>query len=271
VSPSLRSPILNRAELLDLGRSKAQEFREAQPFPHIVIDDFLPPELITSLIRDFPAPDATEWLTYNTKRELKLAMEDESRMPQAHIDVLREFNGQFVEFLEELTGISGLIADPQFRGGGLHQIMPGGMLKLHADFDMHPRMKVHRRLNAILYLNEDWQPSYSGGLELWNKDASAMVKSIEPLANRLMVFETTDDSFHGHPDPLTCPEGRSRCSMAWYYYTALPADSARTGRTPIWAERPGEKVTTRTEDLWAKVLGAVPPSVKETGKRLLNK
>ncbi len=266
------APILNRTELLELADEKSAEYHGAEPFPHIVIDGFLAPELIAALIRDFPGPEATEWLAYNSKRELKLALEDEMLMPPRHIDVLRELNGQvFVEFLEQMTGITGLIPDPQFRGGGLHQIMPGGMLKLHADFDMHPRMKVHRRLNAILYLNEEWAPSYGGGLELWDKQATAMVTTIAPLANRLVVFETTDDSFHGHPDPLSCPEGRSRRSMAWYYYTALPADSDRTGRTPIFRERPGEKITTRAEDVRSKVLAMVPDSAKEAGKRLLNR
>ena len=263
---------LDRTQMLALAADRAEEFKHGEPFPHVVIDDFLSPATLAELIAAFPGPDAVEWYTYDTKKEVKLALEDELLIPDPLVAVLRELNGQvFVEFLEQLTGIPGLIPDPHYRGGGLHQILPGGMLKLHADFDMHIRMKVHRRLNAILYLNEDWDDSYGGALELWDKEATRCVTSIAPLATRLMIFETTADSFHGHPDPLSCPEGRSRRSMAWYYYTALPADSDRTGRTPVWRERPGEKITTRTEDVRAKVLGVVPPSAKQAAKRLLNK
>ena len=264
--------ILNRSELLELGAKRAEEFHGARPFPHVIIDNFLPSEVIDVLIRDFPGPEAAEWLSYDSKRERKLAVEDEYRIPPAHVEVLRSFNGQdFVDFLEKMTGIPGLIPDPHFRGGGLHQILPGGMLKLHADFDMHPWMHVHRRLNAILYLNQDWEDSYGGCLEFWNKEMTAKITTIAPLANRLVVFQTTDDSFHGHPDPLTCPEGRSRRSMAWYYYTALDADSDRTGRTPDFRERPGEKITSRAEDVRSWALAHVPPTVKQAGKRLLNK
>jgi Rps23 Pro-64 3,4-dihydroxylase Tpa1-like proline 4-hydroxylase len=264
--------IFGRDELLQLAAQRSDEFHNAQPFPHVVIDNFLPAELMDPLISDFPSPDPGEWLSYDTKRELKFALEDEARIPAAHIEVLRELNGQFfVEFLEALTGITGLIPDPQFRGGGLHQILPGGMLKLHADFDMHPRMKVHRRLNAILYLNEDWQDSYGGNLELWDTELTRKVTSIAPLANRLVVFQTTGDSFHGHPDPLSCPEGRSRRSLALYYYTAPDVDSDWKGRTAIFRTRPGEKITTRTEDAKAKFIAMIPSSAKDAGKRLLNK
>ncbi len=262
----------HRSELLELASDRSEQFRTAVPFPHVVIDDLFPSAVIETLIREFPGPGERTWLTYDTQRELKLALEDEEQIPEPLAEVLRELNSQlFVEFLEKLSGIPGLIPDPRYRGGGLHQIMPGGMLKLHADFDMHPHMRLRRRLNVLLYLNEDWDDAYGGKLELWDKDVTTKVASIAPVANRLVVFETTDDSFHGHPDPLSCPPGRSRRSMAWYYYTVLDEDSTRGGRTPIFKERPGESITTRREDAWAKFLRVTPRSVKDIGKWVLRK
>lgn len=56
------------------------------------------------------------------------------------------------------------------------------------------------------------------------------VASIAPLRNRLIVFETTGQGgpavsphYHGHPSPLRCPAGRSRRSIAAYYYSAEAA------------------------------------------------
>ena len=54
-----------------------------------------------------------------------------------------------LEFLETLTGIDGLVPDPYFAGGGLHQIVRGGFLKVHADFNWHPKLRLDRRLNML--------------------------------------------------------------------------------------------------------------------------
>ena len=125
----------------------------------------------------------------------------------------------FIRTLEGLTGIENLIPDPSLRGGGLHQILPGGLLGIHADFTHHVKYDLERRVNLLLYLNKDWEDEYGGHLELWNRDASHCVKRIRPTAGRCIIFNTDADSYHGHPRPLTCPEGITRKSIAIYYYT----------------------------------------------------
>lgn len=107
---------------------------------------------------------------------------------------------------------------------------------------MHPRLHVQRRLNALLYLNEDWQESYGGALELWDRDMTHAVTKVLPLANRLVVFATDDDSNHGHPLPLACPPDRTRRSMAWYYYTATSGRDAPTPHSTLFRE-PGQRAT----------------------------
>ncbi len=258
--------------LLQLAESRGVEFRTAEPFPHIVIDGFLPESVIRLLIDEFPAPDDVTWRTYATNKEVKLALEDEALIPAPHVQVLRVLNSQvFIDFLEKLSGISGLIPDPHLRGAGIHQILTGGMLKVHADFDLHPLMLVHRRINVILYLNEDWADAYGGKLELWDEKMTGPLQSIAPVANRLLVFLTTDRSYHGHPDPLACPPDRSRKSMAWYFYTSSGADVASTGHSTIWRERPGEKLVTARERLRIQALSCVPASAKAKVKHLLGR
>src|SRR3546814_10871992 len=67
-----------------------------------------------------------------------------------------------------------------------------------------------------------WEPAFGGDLELWDAGMKHRVRAVAPVFNRCVVFNTDSDSYHGHPDPLTCPEDRSRRSIALYYYTASP-------------------------------------------------
>lgn len=102
----------------------------------------------------------------------------------------------------------------------MHEIGTGGKLGIHADFRIHQRLALQRRINVLIYLNKDWQPKWGGDLELWDRDMKACVHRIEPLFNRCVVFNTDADSFHGHPDALNTPAGITHKSIALFYYTA---------------------------------------------------
>ena len=171
-------------------------------------------------------------------------------MGEATRHLLAELNSApVIAFLERLTGIEGLVPDPHFVGGGLHQIERGGHLKVHADFNRHPRTQLERRINLLLYLNRDWKDEYGGALELWNRDMSACEARILPLFNRCVVFSTTETSYHGHPEPLNCPEGWTRKSIALYYYAREPAGDNEGGEhNTLFQVRPGEDFPTELEE-----------------------
>lgn len=127
--------------------------------------------------------------------------------------------------VEALTGIDGLFRDPEMLGAGLHCIPPNGFLKMHVDFNRHPN-GWHRRVNLLIYLNERWKDSWRGHLQLGLDDDA---KLIAPLGGRCVIFETNDASWHGHPEPLACPQDVQRRSMAIYYYTSeSPKGEAHT-------------------------------------------
>jgi len=197
-------------------------FASAKPFPHVAIDGLFEDEALDGLLAEFPAPDAAGLLRFDTKTEKKLGFyHGTSRIAprlRAFLDAMNGF--ETLLFLEELTGIEGLIPDPYFGGGGPHQIEAGGFLKIHADFNFHPKLKLDRRLNVLVYLNRDWRDEYGGALELWDPAVTRRVVSIAPLFNRTVVFATSEESFHGHPSPLRTPPGVTRKSMSLYYYTA---------------------------------------------------
>ncbi len=121
--------------------------------------------------------------------------------------------------LGDLTGIKGLVSDPDLHGGGMHCSKKGGKLDIHLDYSIHPKMKMERRINLILYLSKDWKEEYGGALELWDKDVQNRVQKIMPVFNRAAIFNTSDISYHGHPDPITCPDNIARKSLALYYLT----------------------------------------------------
>lgn len=224
----------------------AVQYKENQPFPHIGIDGFFDDGLIRSLVSEYPGEFDASWnrtfLDSGTYEEQKLGLDRLEDFPPSIQHFVNALNSRvFVDFLERLTGIDGLIPDPHLLGGGLHMIPRGGRLAIHADFNVHKRLRLDRRLNLLVYLNHDWKPEWGGALELWDKDVKSKVKQYFPIANRVVVFSTTDTAYHGHPDPLTSPKGKYRRSLALYYYTnGRPEDEKSEDHTTIFKMRPNE-------------------------------
>jgi Rps23 Pro-64 3,4-dihydroxylase Tpa1-like proline 4-hydroxylase len=231
---------LDADECRELGRSLADKYRQAEPFPHIVIDDFLDPEILQRVLADFPPSENKEYFNRGQER-LKFQYQPHEVSSGLIRNLFAELNSQaFLGFLEEMTGIRGLVSDPYFEGGGLHETKKGGHLGVHADFNVHERLKLERRLNLLIYLNEDWEDDFGGQLELWNKDMSECAVRVKPVFGRAVIFNTALDSFHGHPEPLSCPPERSRRSIATYYYSAAEQGIALLPkRTTNFRPRPG--------------------------------
>jgi Rps23 Pro-64 3,4-dihydroxylase Tpa1-like proline 4-hydroxylase len=229
------------ARLKQLAKEKASEYRTNAPFPNIYFDNFLPVDVAQAAVDDFPEPKQIRWSEFADENQVKLAFDKAEKLPASIRNILYFFNSRpMLEFLEELTGIRGLISDPYFVGGGVHQIKPGGFLEVHADFNRHTKLNLDRRLNVLLYLNQDWKEEYGGHFELWNKDMTKMERQILPLFNRLAMFSTTSTSYHGHPTPLSCPPDRARRSIAVYYYTnGRPEEEITAGHDTLFQEREG--------------------------------
>ena len=215
-------------EVLHFNRLSSQieewqnRYAHAEPFDHIVIDDFIDEEAAESALASFPDVSSDDWTHYLHFNEKKHGLSRIQSMPEPLRKVIEALNSEdFVSFLSDLTGIPGLKADPSLEGGGLHQSQPGGFLNVHTDFTAHPHhSNWHRRVNVLLYMNKDWKDSYNGHLELWNTDMTECVQRISPDFNRCVIFTTDDISYHGHPEPLACPQGISRKSIALYFFTA---------------------------------------------------
>lgn len=225
----IRPFYFSAAGLQNVAAELSRPYRAANPFPHAVIDGLVPDDVIDGLLAEFPGVDHGAWTRHDDRHQRKLQGHRRELHGPFTRQILNEFMSvEFLEFLEALTGITGLITDPSMLAGGLHQSGPRGYLKIHTDQTFEPRLRLERRVNVILYLNRDWSSTFGGELELWDAERRSCVTTIAPLAGRLVIFNTDTPSWHGHPQPLTCPAGTTRRSVALYYY-ATPAGVSGTG------------------------------------------
>ena len=201
-------------------------FDGARPYPHIALDDLWPDEHLRSVVAEFPDVwgDSRNDVGIQVKKRTNWQSEDD--VGPATLELIQTLNsGKFLRLLSKLTEIEGLIPDPYLTGGGLNLSERGGQLAIHVDGTYHDYMRLHRRVNVIVYLNEEWREEWGGHYEAWEADEHAhrpghRVTNIAPKWNRTVIFPTNDFTWHGHPHPLACPEGMGRKSLILYYYTA---------------------------------------------------
>lgn len=216
-----------------------------EPFKHFHIDNFLPNELAEACLSNFPSMDDNSWEKTNTPEiEVKMRSnwKSEFDIPDGIIDAIRLLNSSpILTSLSDALEIPKLIPDPYFTGGGLNATVRGGLLDIHVDGNYHDATGLNRRVNAILYLNKNWQPGWGGEFGLYNYNGEELIKEIEPIFNRLVVFDTHDYSFHGLPNPLNFPEGESRKSIILYYYTkeSRPTDQIQFDKphSALWKKK----------------------------------
>ena len=241
---------LDAAAARRAGEERSAEYCFAEPFPHIVVDDFLPEPVARLALEHFPRQalqsDRVFEMGYAGLHKRQI-LPEECDAPARQL--FHFFNSRpMLEFLEGLTTITGLIPDPYFVGGGYHETARGGKLGIHADFRINEQLHLHRRINVIVYLNERWQPEWGGALELWDRGMKTKQREVFPVFNRAVVFNTDADSFHGHPDPLMAPEGVFRRSIALYYYTASKEIYKEVPSSDtIYHARPGDDAATQRE------------------------
>jgi hypothetical protein len=250
----------------------APAYAGARPFPHAILDDVVPAAVADAAAAEFATLDTDGWLLHTDRgNSLKRATPDETKMGTILRGLVSEFNSQaFVAFLEELTGIEGLIPDPHLAGGGLHQLDPGGFLNVHADFNRHSRLRLDRRVNVLWYLNPGWRPEWGGALELWDEEMRDCVVRAEPVHNRMVVFNTTSTSFHGNPQPVACPEGNARRSVALYYYSnGRPRDEHTAAHSTLYRRAAGEETRVGRVSERARALARdlVPPVLMRAIRR----
>lgn len=219
-------------------------FRTAQPFPFVVIDDFIDRDFALEVASSFPSFEAAQQLGHSFKKvneNRKVQISDYARFPSPVRKLADALAApEFREALSDITGVHDLLWDDHYAGGGMHQTGSHGLLDVHIDFIRLEQTGAYRRLNLLLYLNPEWRKEWGGALEIWDRDVKKCHHTIEPALGRCVIFETSDHSFHG-VTAVDCPPDVCRKSFALYFYTreAAPGLEGRSHST-IFKARPDE-------------------------------
>ena len=236
---------------LQMGKHLSSSYSMAIPYPHIIFDNFISEDIAKQCYNSmnsftewgfdpmfgYPEDERnsqvnkffTPWDDENSISNIK------SAMPVVWKTLQYLNSPTFLSFLSKLTGINDLIVDPTFYGGGCHKILKGGRLEVHSDYNKHPKTELYRRINLLLYLTPNWQEEWGGHLELWKNEPLTKVKSILPVFNRAVIFNTTDVALHGHPEMLNTPDDINRYSLALYYFTKdRPEHEKSNSESAVW-------------------------------------
>lgn len=213
----------------------SSDYLLAKPFNHVIIDNFFENTFAHLLSEEFPKYDSSSLDEYNNLIEdKKLTNQWNSFGPCVYRAITFLCNDSFVYFLKKLDPeLTELYADIGLHGGGIHMHKTSGKLNVHLDYSIHPKLLIQRKLNILIYLTKNWEESWGGSLGLYESSSDRkpgnLIKDIQPLFNRAVIFDTTQNSWHGLPTPLKCPENITRNSLA-LYYLQKPDKTANSSR-----------------------------------------
>lgn len=244
----------------EVGASLAADYQSKKPYHYTCVDNFLPIEILTRVREEALSMGEAGPENASENERLKTSFNPD-RMPVYSKAVFHALNSRpFIQLLENMSGIKGLIPDPYFKGGGIHRTNTTGFLDIHADFNHHSAMNLERRLNVLIYLNPDWKEEYGGSFEIWSDDMKEKVEGFAPIMNRMCCFSTGSNTMHGNPEPVNHPDGDPRLSIALYYYTSTWQEG-RVSQSTVFKQRPGSNDAHSSEATLRLVREFVPPIV----------
>ena len=198
----------------------AKTHNAGAPVPYTLIDNFLPEDLFKTLSFEVDFLQESDWTVFSNGTSYRKECRNFTTTPRIQ-SMAYSFQGStFLKWIEQLTGIDKLVADPHYRGGGITRVSRGNRLGLHNDFNWNEQIRLTRRTNLILYMNPEWDASWGGELEFWDFDQTECLVKIEPKPNRLAIWNYDERLVHGHPHPLMCPENVDRQNFIQFYYSS---------------------------------------------------
>jgi hypothetical protein len=271
-STGIMSVLKEEITLPDSPKNLSNVYKTAKPFPHIVIDDLFPTSLVDDLVMEMPPITSDYWLRVEDGSHLtKFNLRSAVHLGQTGFRLTALLHSaSFLYLLSELTGIGELLPDPYLQGAGYHVLPQGGKFDVHVDRNTAYETGLTRRLSLITYLNKSWKHEYGGQLELWSRDGRQCEAVVEPVFNRTIIFEIAEKNFHGVPNPIACPEGRSRNSFVAYYHTAgAKGRESFTPHASIYAP----SFYSASENKWTfrRTIKEITPPILVRGLRKLQK
>ncbi len=222
-----------------------EAFLTAQPFKHVMIEDFFDPAFAAQLLAEFPSFDKKLSINESGHASGKSVNTNIRTISPAYQQLYELLGSRpFLDFVSQLSGIPDLLLDPKMFGGGTHENLHGQDLDPHVDFNYDESRQLHRRLNLIVYMNQEWRTEWGGALEIHSnprRPEENQIHSFDPLFNRCVMFETNEYSWHGFPK-IHQPEDKrhlSRKSISIYLYTKeRPTEETAPVHATFYVQRP---------------------------------
>lgn len=221
------------------------------PFPYTIIDNFLNNDTYNKINKEFANKPDDTWWKYNNPLEVKYAKDDIYNFGTNTKNLFYSLSSdKIINKMKEIFNIPDLEYDPYCHGGGLHMHPRNGRLNMHLDYEIHPYSKKKRRLNIILYMNEEWNKEWNGDTQLWNNDMSKCIIKSLPSKNKALIFVTTDFSWHGIPEKILCPNNIHRKTVAFYYVSDNDEEKKTYRDKAVFIKRPEDKYDERLDKLF---------------------
>jgi hypothetical protein len=224
------------------------DYQHGTPVPWIALDNFLPDDLFQSIQNGIDEIPKHLWSEFTRNGSYMLECNNFKYSPNIRELVLNLNSGEFLNWLEGITGLNKLVPDPHLIGAGLMRCFTGHSLKLHTDFNWNEQIHLNRALSIILYLSPEWDESWGGHLEFWDFKKTECLHRIEPKPNRLLIWNYHHQLIHGHPKPLTCPEGKSRDGLRLFYFTSNATPISTPHRSLYWYDEKSKTPYDRREN-----------------------
>ena len=233
---------------------------KTEPYDHIIIDNFINESYYEKLQSSFPKEPNETWWQYKNPLEVKYTFDNLEEFGPNIKNIFYALSHEIIiNKLKHLFNIPNLEHDPYCHGAGLHMHPRHGRLNMHLDYEVHPITNKQRRLNIILYLNDEWDNMWNGDTQLWNSDMTECVVKSYPKSNTAIIFVTTEQSWHGVPEIINCPPDVYRKTIAFYYVSDIQnkSDLDKMGaeldgyrKKAVFAKRPSDKYDANMEELY---------------------
>lgn len=212
----------------------AIDYSHGNPVPWIFFDDFLPDKILKQIQKEITKIPSHVWSDFTRNGSYMVECNNLKYAPYTRELVLNLNSGEFLQWLENITGLKKLLPDPHLIGAGLMRSRTGHSLKLHTDFNWNEQLHLNRALSMILYISKEWKSEWEGNLEFWSFDRQELLHKIEPVPNRLLIWNYNERLVHGHPQPITCPKNASRDGLRLFYFTSNSTPSSQPHRSLYW-------------------------------------
>lgn len=180
---------------------KKDAFMSAEPFPHIVLDDFLDAEFYASIKNDLGQIGSSgSGRSFNTVVEEKKWISLNSSLPDSIRKIVEALGtSESITNMHALSGIESLVSttNGNTKLANYHVMEPGGILGSHVDHSWEPELGIPHVLNTIIYLNDEWEDKDGGATVLFDRSGSKVIKRVPYKGNRAVIFLHSPYSFHG--------------------------------------------------------------------------